>query len=177
MGGLVSVLYYMLVPSAIMFTILNLTTVLGFEDLDDGDLDLDGDLNVFTFRNLLGFFTFFPLSTIIMIDEGVSDLPAILIGCVIGVVFVFLLLLMMKQFDKLRSDNTFKISNTVGYSGDVYLTIPKGGVGKINIVVNDTFRVLDAQSKDGDEIKTGELVVVDSIVNGKVLVNKVKLNK
>lgn len=174
MGDLVSVLYYMLIPASIMFTLLNLTAILGFEGLDDGDLDLDGDLNIFTFRNLLGFFTFFPLSAIIMIKKGVSDLPAILIGCVIGVVFVFLLLLIMKQFNKLRSDNTFKIDNTIGHSGDVYLTIPKGGVGKINIVVNDTFRVLDAQSKDGDEIKTGELVVVESIINGKVLVNKIK---
>ena len=72
---------------------------------------------------------------------------------------------------KLTEDNTFKIENLKGKTGEVYINIPKekSGKGKILISTNGTNHELDAMTLSETMIPSSSMVkVVD--VEGKILI-------
>jgi len=77
----------------------------------------------------------------------------------------------MRQVQKLAEDNSFKISNTLFKTAEVYLTIPenKKGKGKIMISVNGAFHELEAMTENA-RIESGAVVKVVSIEYGNVLI-------
>jgi hypothetical protein len=64
----------------------------------------------------------------------------------------------------------------VGKKGRVYLTIPQGGVGKLELVVSEHKRVLSAASVNGDPIPTDALAEVVEVKAGDMLVVRRILN-
>ena len=72
---------------------------------------------------------------------------------------------------KLAEDNSFKISNTLNKTADVYLTIPekKTGKGKIMISINGSFHELDAMTEN-EQIPTGSVVKVVKIEHSDILI-------
>jgi hypothetical protein len=72
---------------------------------------------------------------------------------------------------KLAEDNSFKISNTLNKTAEVYLTIPenKKGKGKIMISVNGAFHELEAMTEN-DKIQSGSVVKVVKIENNNILI-------
>jgi len=77
----------------------------------------------------------------------------------------------IKQVQKLAEDNSFKISNTLNKTAEVYLTIPenKKGKGKIMISVNGAFHELEAMTEN-DRIPSGAVVRVVKIENNNILI-------
>ena len=71
---------------------------------------------------------------------------------------------------KLAEDNSFKITNTLNKTAEVYLTIPenKKGKGKIMISVNGSFHELEAMTEN-DKIQSGAVVKVVRIENDNIL--------
>jgi membrane-bound ClpP family serine protease len=76
-------------------------------------------------------------------------------------------------FNKLRVDNTGKLSDTIGTDGTIYLTIPKDGMGKVNVLIKGSHRTEDAISENGIEIKTGSRVKVTGTSGTNLIVEKV----
>ena len=72
---------------------------------------------------------------------------------------------------KLSEDNTFKLDNTVGKVGSVYLSIPeeRSGSGKVQVSVNGTTHELDAITS-GERIPSGNMVKITGIESGKLLI-------
>jgi hypothetical protein len=72
---------------------------------------------------------------------------------------------------KLAEDNSFKITNTLNKTAEVYLTIPenKKGKGKIMISVNGAFHELEAMTEN-DKIQSGAVVKVVRIENDNILI-------
>jgi hypothetical protein len=72
---------------------------------------------------------------------------------------------------KLAEDNSFKLTNTINKSAEVYLTIPghKSGKGKVMISVNGAFHELQAMTEN-EPIQTGAVVKVVKIINGDILI-------
>jgi hypothetical protein len=89
----------------------------------------------------------------------------------VGLGFVAIFFLIISQIKKLAEDNTFKISETLGKTGEVYLTIPekKSGTGKVQISVKGSFKELSAIT-DSETLKSGTLIKVKSIDSDNILV-------
>jgi membrane protein implicated in regulation of membrane protease activity len=72
----------------------------------------------------------------------------------------------------MQSEGTLRMENAIGQQGKVYLTIPKGGTGKVNVVVQGSLREFDAVAESKAKIATGERVEVVQIANNNTLVVK-----
>ena len=163
----------------------------GFGDGPDGDLDgdfgdFDGDvdaghgvhdipdagLRLFTVRGFIAFFTVFGWGGLALLRSGVSaGLSAILAG-VMGFCSMLAMAVIFKLCMRLQSDGTMRLPNAIGQSGSVYLTIPprREGRGKVEVLVQDQMRELDAVTDEGEALPTGCEVVVVAVSGKSTLV-------
>ncbi len=104
-------------------------------------------------------------------DSIGSVVLLIAVAVAVGLVFVAFFFIVIRQLMKLSEDNTFKMSETVDKTGEVYLQIPasKSGKGKILISIRGSIHELDAIS-DNESISQGTLVKVVRIENERILV-------
>ncbi|MBU4459634.1 MAG: CsgG/HfaB family protein [Verrucomicrobia bacterium] len=71
---------------------------------------------------------------------------------------------------KLQSSGTLDLRKAVGKPGEIYLTVPAGGTGKIQVTVQNHMSIFDAVSLDGTEISTGTAVRVAELRGANVMV-------
>lgn len=169
--------WFIALPASLIFVIQTILTFIGADATDgldadfDGDFDTDGGFQIFSLRNLINFLLGFGWAGV-SLYSSISNV-ALLIGAsfAIGLVFVAFFFIVIRQLMKLSEDNTFKISETIDKTGEVYLNIPanKVGKGKILISVRGAIHELDAISDHG-AISQGTLVKVVRIENDRILV-------
>ena len=166
--------------ASLIFIIQTIMTFVGLGDADGFDADFDGDTHfegpfqLFSIRNLVNFFLGFGWGGICFYNSFASKVWVSVFALLTGIVFVALFFFVIKQFLKLGKDNTFKISDTLEKTAEVYLAIPeaKTGKGKIQISVKGAFHEIDAMT-EGERIPTGGKAQVISIIdNQTVLVIK-----
>lgn len=186
--GFQAVLWYIAIFSSIIFLVQSAMVLFGGDtDTDtDTDVDIDTDIDTdvdnaqedtgksfgwFSFKNLVNFFLLFSWVGLSCLNAGFSTWLTLLISTLSGVAFVFVMLLLFKAINKLSQDGTPKLSSIIGETGTVYLTIPEKdkGKGKVNIVLGDSVKTLDAIS-ESNEIKTGTSIKVTKISNGILVV-------
>lgn len=169
--------WYIAIPTSLIFIIQTIITFSGLDITDgfDTDFDIDvhdGDFQLFSLRNLINFLLGFSW-TGISFYAALGEKPVFLIitSFVVGVLFVLLFFFVIKQVQKLAEDNSFKITNTLNKTAEVYLTIPekKSGKGKIMISVNGAFHELEAMTEN-DRIPSGTAVKVIKIENNNLLI-------
>lgn len=169
--------WYIAIPTSLIFIIQTIITFSGLDVADGFDTDFhadahDGDFQLFSLRNLINFLLGFSW-TGISFYSTIGDKPLFLIiaSFVVGVLFVLLFFFVIKQVQKLAEDNSFKITNTLNKTAEVYLTIPenKKGKGKIMISVNGAFHELEAMTEN-DRIPSGMAVKVVKIENNNILI-------
>lgn len=169
--------WYIAIPTSLIFIIQTIITFSGLDVADGFDTDFhadahDGDFQLFSLRNLINFLLGFSW-TGISFYSTIGDKPVFLIiaSFVVGVLFVLLFFFVIKQVQKLAEDNSFKITNTLNKTAEVYLTIPenKKGKGKIMISVNGAFHELEAMTEN-DRIPSGMAVKVVKIENNNILI-------
>ncbi len=147
---------------------------IGYIDTDfHGDVHGDGaDFQLFSLRNLINFLLGFSW-TGISFYTLLGDNPILLIitSFIVGILFVVVFFLVIRQVQKLAEDNSFKIINTLNKTAEVYLTIPenKKGKGKIMISVNGAFHELEAMTEN-EKIQSGAVVKVIKIENNNILI-------
>lgn len=153
-------------------------TFVGADASDGTDADFDSNLSgteapfqLFSLRNLINFLLGFSWAGIAFYSTITSPGLLILFSLVIGILFVVLFFVVIKQIQKLAEDNSFRISNTLHKTAEVYLSIPemKNGKGKILISVNGSVHELEAMT-ESHRIETGTLVKVVKIENEDVLI-------
>lgn len=178
MTPLLRTFWYVAIPTSLIFLIQTIMTFSGADASDGANADFDGDLQgtdtpfqLFSLRNLINFLLGFSWTGISFYTTISS--PALLIGLslLVGIGFVLVFFIIIKQVQKLAEDNSFKLTNTINKSAEVYLTIPgfKSGKGKIMISVNGAFHELKAMTEN-DSIPTGAVVKVVKIINEDVLI-------
>ena len=178
MSPLLRTFWYIAIPTSIIFIIQTIMTFVGADASDGVDADFDSNLNgtdapfqLFSLRNLINFLLGFSWGGISFYNSISS--PALLIGVALfmGLLFLFLFFIIIKQVQKLAEDNSFKLTNTINKSAEVYLTIPghKSGKGKVMISVNGAFHELQAMTEN-EPIQTGAVVKVVKIINGDILI-------
>lgn len=175
---LLKTFWFIAIPASIIFILQTVLTFTGADASDGADADFDSDLSgtdtpfqLFSFRNLINFLLGFGWTGISFYDTFSNKTLLILISLLIGVLFVVLFFIIIKQIQKLAENNSFNFTNTLDKTAEVYLTIPakKSGKGKILISVNGSFHELDAVTEK-DEIKTGSMVRITKIESGNLLV-------
>jgi len=170
--------WYVAIPASLIFFIQTVLTFIGADSSDGLDADFDGDLDggeapfqMFSFRNLINFLLGFSWTGISFYHLVPNYTLLLLICLIVGLAFVYLFFLIIRQIKKLGEDNTFKIEKTLNKIADVYLTIPgqMQGKGKVMISLNGSVRELDAMTEN-NQIKTNATVVIKRIESGNILI-------
>jgi len=170
--------WFIAIPASIIFIIQTVMTFAGADASDGIEADFDGDLSeadapfqLFSLRNLLNFLLGLSWTGISFYSIISSKPLLIALSSAVGVLFVYLFFIIIKQVQKLAENNSFKISSTLNKSAEVYLAIPenKTGKGKIIVSVNGAFHELEAMTESA-KIPSGSVVKVIRIENNNILI-------
>jgi len=165
------------IPFTLFFVLQLLWSFFGGSDVADDtpDAEVSADHGIafqfLTLQNLIAFFTIFGWVGIACTDAGLSDITALLIATVSGLAMMTTMAALFYFIHKAAADGTMKFNNAVGRSGEVYLTIQRkrGNIGKVQIKVQKSLRTLEAITDDEEDIPSGKIVTVVSIVNEYIL--------
>jgi membrane protein implicated in regulation of membrane protease activity len=168
-------------PSTLLFIIQLVMTFIGGDGDHDTDTDADHSMdhdtvgfNLFTIKNLIGFFTLFAWSGLACIDGGFALATILIVSFVCGFVMMLVMASLFYYISKFAYSGTMDFKNAIGVKGSVYLSIParKTGNGKVQVKVQGALRTLDAITEDPEIIKTGSLIEVVEIGTNNLLVVK-----
>lgn len=140
-------------------------------DVDGVDVDDAGFAGLFSFRNLINFLLGYGWSGVLLYDDIASPAWLYITTIAIGLLFVAAFVFMYRQIMKLSHDGSFKIGDTVGVIGSVYLRIPaqNGGVGKVQISVKGSTHEIEAITDDTEELATGTAIKVVEVIQNNIL--------
>ncbi|MGN1394387.1 MAG: hypothetical protein ACI4V7_10260 [Succinivibrionaceae bacterium] len=99
-----------------------------------------------------------------------NHIVSVIVALLVGGGFSFLIYKFKKMIIGLQSNGVVKNENTIGKDGKVYLLIPKGGVGQVEVIVQERQVYMKAVSKDGEEIQTGLRVKVVDVTTDSILI-------
>jgi ABC-type antimicrobial peptide transport system permease subunit len=166
------------IPTSLIFIIQTIMTFVGADAHDGIDADFDSNLSgteapfqLFSLRNMINFLLGFSWTGISFYSLIENPIMLILLSLGVGVLFVLLFFVVIKQLQKLAEDNSFKISNAINKTAEVYLSIPEkmSGRGKVMISVNGSYHELPAMTEN-ERIQTGSVVKVVKIDTGNNLI-------
>jgi membrane protein implicated in regulation of membrane protease activity len=156
-----------------------MTAGLGGHDVHDGGgfdhaeahSDSDTSFKLFSLHGLTGFFMMFGLVGLAMSKQfWIPDLVAVAGGIAAGLCTVWVIGKTLVSMSKLQSDGTLNIGSAVGQEGRVYLKIPSGGTGQVQVPCQGRLTIYDAMAAGREEIRSGEPVIVIDIAGGNLLV-------
>ena len=188
-----SAYFYIAVGASLFFILQSIFTFIGIGDNFelDGDFDAEVDLDIdvadglsmtmhlFTVRGVISFFMVFGWSGVILTSAGeLSGVAVFFISLGTGFIMLFLIALVYYFFDKISQEGNVDLKQAIGKQGSVYIPIPKRneGIGKVQIVLSDALKTLDAIAKD-QPITTGSQVKVVGIINEMLEVEEIKETK
>ena len=142
-------------------------------DIDHGGFgieDTDASFNVLSIQGVSSFIMMFGIVGLAFARMAIHPVLSFLTGVAAGSFTVWVVSLVFKGMIRLQSDGTMKLQNAIDQTGTVYLSIKANDIGKVEIVIQGALQVLDAVSKDGSAIKTGEQVKVVEIRDTQLVV-------
>jgi hypothetical protein len=143
----------------------------GAEDFGDPDHGgMNFTFNLLSLQGLTAFFTMFGLVGLTLYRSEVHVLLTILGGTAAGLFTVFIISLLFSQVGRFTSEGTLDIKNAVGVNGTVYLRIPAGGTGQIQVPVQGGLRVLDAVAPGNELLPTGTKIRVVGVADSSTLI-------
>ena len=175
---LLKTFWFVAIPTSIIFLIQTIMTFIGVDSSDGLEADFDGNLSevdapfqLFSLRNLINFLLGFSWTGISFYTTISNPILLVALSVFVGVLFIYLFFMAMKQIQKLAENNSFNILNALNKTAEVYLTIPenKKGKGKIMISVNGAFHELEAMTEK-EKIQSGSVVKVVKIENNNILI-------
>jgi hypothetical protein len=131
--------------------------------------DSDASFKIISLQGVTAFLLMFGLVGWVMLHNGLGVGWSIAGATGAGTVMMLLIAWIYRTFMRFQSSGTLDLTNAVGAEGTVYLRIPAGGTGKIQVTVQGRLLTLDAVSDAKEEIKSGGRVKVESVVAGEVL--------
>ena len=155
---MITILTWTSIFAGALLILLFLISFIGGLDLDTdiGGVDVDSDSGGLGL--IKGLLTFVSVGSWVMkIMLGTEQNPAIAacIGVVSGLVAFVILSQLFKLLLKNQENVNWTLEDAMFASGEVYLRIPSGGNGIVNVNINGVTREVKAKSKSSEEIKTG----------------------
>lgn len=156
----------------------------GSEDAGAGDLgghdgpgaeshgsDPDASFKLFSLLGLTAFFLMFGLVGLTLSSEfNIPPFLSILGGAAAGVLTGWLIGKLFFWSSKLQSSGTFDLTRAIGSQGEVYLSIPADGIGKVQVVCQGRFKTMDARSQGCGTLQTGARIKVVGLANDNTLI-------
>ena len=173
--------WWVAIIASLIFLVQLFFTIIGTDFSDGLHADFNGDLDavhgpfqLFSFRNLVNFLMGFGWTGVAFYQSVPNQTLLIILATSVGILFVVIFFILIKQILKLTEDNTFNIDKLIGKSAEVYLRIPEGksGKGKIQVSLNGTNHELLAVT-EGEEISSGNLVKIIRIEEKILIVEKI----
>ena len=154
--------------ASIVFVIQAVILVLGFDtdaDMSGGDVDFDVDgMHIVSVKTIVCFLLGFGWTGFLFYKDIDSPATLALLAFGVGLVFMFLIAVLIRQVMRLSRDNTFSTKKVVGSVAEVYLRIPGGGEsGKIIVSHESSTHELLAFAEE--EIPTGAKVRITEAVD------------
>lgn len=146
---------------------------LGGHDFDVHHLDADASLKLLSLHGLTAFLLMFGLVGLALSwQSGAGTLISILGAFVAGLISFWIISKLFSSMNKLQSSGTMSLEQAVGCEGEVYLTIPKQGTGKVIIRFSNRLREYDASSEEDGDLKTGERIKVLRVSGNTLVVGR-----
>jgi membrane protein implicated in regulation of membrane protease activity len=139
-------------------------------DVEVEHADADLSFKLLSLQGLTAFFMMFGLVGIGLNQIGLHTLLGFAGALAAGFFIVWVMGVIFAALGRLQSDGTMQIKNAIGQNGSVYLTIPPKGSGQVRVAVDGSLKILNAVSKDGKKIATGENIRVVDITGGDTLI-------
>ncbi|NOZ33768.1 MAG: hypothetical protein GXO80_00535 [Chlorobi bacterium] len=171
-------------PSTIIFVIQLIISLTAGVDSDinttgdhNGDFSGDSDtgMHIFSVKSILAFLMFYGWGGLAAIDKGMHVWWGVSgISLALGLIMMLFTAWIFFMLLKLQSSGTLVMENALGKEAEVYLTIPakKKGNGKVQIIIQEGYKTLDAVTEDTEDIKTGSFVEVIEVVNDTLVVKR-----
>lgn len=136
--------------------------------------DSDSSFKLFSVQAITAFFLLFGLVGYACLHRSrLSVAWATGGGALAGLAAMLLVAWLFRAAGRLQSSGTLDLANAVGQEGAVYLRIPAGGTGKVQVTMQGRLATLDARSDLPEELKTGQRIRVVRVENnGNVTVEK-----
>ena len=128
------------------------------EGNDHGDA-----LRLLTLRGIIAFFSVGGWMGIAAIDWNLPAVVAVALAIAAGLLALYFVAWIIRAFLRMQQSGNIRRENAVGREGDVYLTIPAEGRGKVNVIVQERLCEMDAVTNTGRAIKTGEKVMITAV--------------
>ena len=184
--------FYIAIGSSVFFILQSIFTFLGIGDNFELDSDFDAEIDagidfgdgisltmhLFTIRGIISFFMVFGWSGFLLTNAEMNSVVVFLISLGTGSIMLLLIALVYYFFERISSEGNLDLARAVGKHGSVYIPIPKrgSGIGKVQIVIDESLRTLDALSTSS-AIKTGTQVKVVGVNNDMLEVEEIKEEK
>lgn len=139
-------------------------------DGDIGGHDVSGGPSIFSIRIMAAFLTAFGAGGVIARYYGLSHVAASAIGIVCGVVMAGIVYQFAKLLYAQQASSHLQLDRLIGATGEVSVSIPKGGVGQITISAAGERTEHIARSADGQAIPRGVSVTITGLGGDSVTV-------
>jgi membrane protein implicated in regulation of membrane protease activity len=106
----------------------------------------------------------------LLVDSKVAPAWSFFGALLAGFLAMWLVGLVFYVMQRMQSSGTLVVANAVGKEGSVYLTIPSGSTGQVQLVFQNKQHVWDAVSAKKKEIPTGVRVKVVGLTGNNVLI-------
>jgi membrane protein implicated in regulation of membrane protease activity len=178
---LLQTFWYIALPTSLVFVLQTIMTFVGSDASDGLQADFEGDLGdssgpfqLFSFRNLVHFLLGFSWTGISFYSSISHTGLLIFLALLVGLLFVYLFLFIIRQLQKLSEDNSFKLTEALDKTAEVYLSIPGEGKGKgkVMLSVRGSFKELEAITKQ-ETLQTGAVVKVTGIQDNILIVESI----
>lgn len=134
----------------------------------------DASFKVLTFQGLTAFFLMFGLTGLFLSRAAhLGGFIGSIGGMAVGTSTMWMIAKFFSMLLGLQSSGTMDLKNAVGQEGTVYLRIPPGGSGKIQVTVQSRLEEFEATTESHEEIKSGEKVRVVFIKGNVLVVEKI----
>ena len=145
----------------------------GIFGTDFDAMGADASFKALTFQGIMAFMMFFGLGGLYVL-EGDSDQTslAIVVGSVTGFASMYGTGKLFQLFVSLQSDGTIDMDDSIGSVGTIYLRIPEGGIGQIQVESGNAMRTYNAKSEDGQGMATGEFAEVIDVISSTLIVRR-----
>ena len=109
-------------------------------------------------RSLLAFGMLSSWAGALYLQRGASSWLAILYAVLWGSAGMLVVGLFFWLLPRLSEEGTAQLGTAVGRTGQVYMDIPKDGVGQVRILVGNTIKFVKARSVSGEDLPAGTAV-------------------
>ncbi|KAF3362693.1 Uncharacterized protein PHSC3_000934 [Chlamydiales bacterium STE3] len=151
---------------------LNLMGLDDQEDVDDNGIDDSRKFKWLSRQALTGFLMMFGWSALTCQKEfDLEGAPRFGIALLCGFIAIFATAFIFKIAKRLHSNGTvFKIEDAIGREAVVYQRIPRNGIGKVSVCVENFVREIDACANDRREVPSFVRVKIINKADDKTVV-------